>query len=157
MLLRGFLFSMRQNTFETLLGALIIIGAVFFAIKVYNSANLTPSNGIELKAEFSDVSGLSVGDDVFLAGIKIGQVTAQEIDEITYMARLTFRIKPNIVVPSDSSARIVAKSLLGGYVLEVSPGSNEEMMEQGDIIYDTLDPVSLTDLLGKFVFQNSNQ
>ena len=73
------------------------------------------------------------------------------------MARLTFRIKPNIVLPSDSSARIVAKSLLGGYVLEVSPGSNEEMMEQGDIIYDTLDPVSLTDLLGKFVFQNSNQ
>ena len=148
---------MRQNTVETLLGAVRILGAVFFAITVYNSANLTPSDGIELKAEFSDVSGLSVGDDVFLAGIKIGQVTAQEIDKITYIARLTFRINPDIELPSDSSARIVAKSLLGGYVLEVSPGSNEEMMEQGDIIYDTLDPVSLTDLLGKFVFQNSNQ
>ena len=148
---------MRQNTFETLLGAVIIIGAIFFAITVYNSANLTPSDGMELKAEFSDVSGLSVGDDVFLAGIKIGQVTAQEIDKITYSARLTFRIDPDIELPSDSSARIVAKSLLGGYVLEVSPGSNEEMMEPGHIIFDTLDPVSLTDLLGKFVFQNSNQ
>ena len=147
---------MRQNTFETLLGALIIIGALFFAITVYNSANLTPYHGVELKAEFSDVSGLSVGDDVFLAGIKIGQVTDQEIDKITYMARLTFRINPDIELPSDSSARIVAKSLLGGYVLELSPGSNEEMMKQGDIIYDTLDPVSLTDLLGKFIFQNSN-
>ena len=72
------------------------------------------------------------------------------------MARLTFRINPDIELPSDSSARIVAKSLLGGYVLELSPGSNEEMMKQGDIIYDTLDPVSLTDLLGKFIFQNSN-
>ena len=148
---------MRQNTFETLLGALIIIGAAFFAMKVYYSANLIPSDGKELKAEFSDVSGLSVGDDVFLAGIKIGQVTAQEIDKITYVARLTFRINPDIELPSDTSARIVAKSLLGGYVLELSPGSNAEIMEQGDIIYDTIDPVSLTDLLGKFVFQNSNQ
>ena len=148
---------MRQNTFETLLGALIIIGAAFFAMKVYNSANLMPPDGKELKAEFSDVSGLSVGDDVFLAGIKIGQVTAQEIDKITYMARLTFRINPDIELPSDTSARIVAKSLLGGYVLELSPGSNTEIMEQGDIIYDTIDPVSLTDLLGKFVFQNSNR
>ena len=73
------------------------------------------------------------------------------------MARLTFRIDPDIELPADSSASIVAKSLLGGYVLELSPGSDEEMMEQGDIIYDTFDPVSLTDLLGKFVFQNSNQ
>ena len=148
---------MRQNTFETLLGAIIILGAVFFALTVYNSANLTPSDGLELRAEFSDVSGLAVGDDVFLAGIKIGQVTSQEIDKMTYMARLTFRIDPDIELPADSSASIVAKSLLGGYVLELSPGSDEEMMEQGDIIYDTFDPVSLTDLLGKFVFQNSNK
>ena len=82
---------------------------------------------------------------------------SQEIDKITYVARLTFRINPDIELPSDTSARIVAKSLLGGYVLELSPGSNAEIMEQGDIIYDTIDPVSLTDLLGKFVFQNSNQ
>ena len=148
---------MRQNTLETILGAVIIIGAALFAFTVYNSANLTPSDGIELKAEFGDVSGLSAGDDVFLAGIKIGQVTSHEIDKITYLARLTFRINPDIELPSDTSARIVAKSLLGGYVLELSPGANDEMMQAGDIIYDTSDPVSLTDLLGKFVFQSASQ
>ena len=63
----------------------------------------------------------------------------------------------DIELRSDSSARIVASSLLGGYVLEISPGSNEEMMQDGDIIYDTTDPVSLTDLLGKFVFQSANK
>ncbi len=148
---------MRQNTLETILGAVIIIGAAFFAFTVYNSANLTPSDGIELKAEFGNVSGLSIGDEVFLAGIKIGHVTSQEIDRVTYTARLTFRINPDIELPSDTSARIVAKSLLGGYVLELLPGANDEMMHTGDIIYDTSDPVSLTDLLGKFVFQSANQ
>ena len=51
---------MRQNTLETLLGAIIIVGALLFAITVYNSANITSSEGIELKAEFGDVSGLSL-------------------------------------------------------------------------------------------------
>ena len=148
---------MRQNTLEILLGAIIIVGALLFAITVYNSANITSSEGIELKADFGDVSGLSKGDDVFLSGIKIGQVTSYEIDKKSYIARLSFRINPDIELPSDSSARIVASSLLGGYVLEISPGSNEEMMQDGDIIYDTIDPVSLTDLLGKFVFQSANK
>ena len=148
---------MRQNTLETLLGAIIIVGALLFAITIYNSANITPSEGIVLKAEFGDVSGLSKGDDVFLSGIKIGQVTSYEIDKKSYMARLSFRITPEIELPSDSSARIVASSLLGGYILEISPGSNEEMMQDGDIIYDTIDPVSLTDLLGKFVFQSAKK
>ncbi len=93
---------MRQNTLETILGVVIIIGAALFAFTVYNSANLTPSDGIELKADFGNVSGLSAGDDVFLAGIKIGQVTSHEIDKITYMARLTFRINPDIELPSDT-------------------------------------------------------
>ena len=148
---------MRQNTLETLLGAVIIIGAFIFAYTLYNSADLTPAGGIELQAEFSDVSGLSVGDDVFLAGIKIGQVSSYEIDKMTYLARLTFRVQPDMYLPSDTSARIVAKSLLGGYVLELSPGANEDMLKDGDVIYDTVDPVSLTDLLGKFVFQGANE
>ncbi|MBT5573836.1 MAG: MCE family protein [Alphaproteobacteria bacterium] len=148
---------MRQNTLETLLGAVIIIGAIIFAFTVYDSANLTPSDGMELKAEFGDVSGLSVGDDVFLAGIKIGQVTSYEIDKITYVARLSFRITPDIQLPSDTGARIVAKSLLGGYVLELSPGAEESMLQAGDIIYDTIDATSLTDLLGKFIFQSANE
>ena len=30
------------------------------------------------------------------------------------------------------------------------------MMQPGEVIYDTLDPVSLTDLLGKAVFSGGN-
>jgi hypothetical protein len=42
-------------------------------------------------------------------------------------------------------------------VLELSPGAEDTMLQAGDIIYDTSDPVSLTDLLGKFVFQSASQ
>ncbi|MEC7211222.1 MAG: hypothetical protein VXW25_04295, partial [Pseudomonadota bacterium] len=49
-----------------------------------------------------------------------------------------------------------AASLLGGNYLELIPGADEEMMQPGEVIYDTLDPVSLTDLLGKAVFSAGN-
>jgi len=61
-----------------------------------------------------------------------------------------------IQIPADSGARITAASLLGGNYLELMPGADEEMLQPGDIIYDTRDPVSLTDLLGKAVFAGGN-
>ena len=61
-------------------------------------------------------------------------------------------IEDGILLPDDSSARITASSLLGGNYLEIMPGFSDDMLGVGDVIYDTRDPVSLTDLLGKVVF-----
>ena len=42
--------------------------------------------------------------------------------------------------------------MLGGNYLELMPGSAIETLVAGSVIYDTRDPVSLNDLLGKVVF-----
>ena len=68
------------------------------------------------------------------------------------MARISMAIDPAIKLPNDSSARITAASLLGGNYLELMPGSALETIAEGAVLYDTRDPVSLTDLLGKAVF-----
>ena len=73
-------------------------------------------------------------------------------DPATYVARIVIALDPQIQIPADSSARITEASLLGGNYLELMPGADLEMMQPGDVIYDTRDPVSLTDLLGKAVF-----
>jgi phospholipid/cholesterol/gamma-HCH transport system substrate-binding protein len=93
-----------------------------------------------------------VGDDVRISGIKVGQIVRQELDPATYAARIVIALDPRIQVPADSSARITAASLLGGNYLELLPGAELDMLQPGDVIYDTRDPVSLTDLLGKAVF-----
>ena len=69
---------------------------------------------------------------------------------------MTLAIDEGILLPDDSSARITASSLLGGNYLEIMPGLSDEMLEVGDVIYDTRDPVSLTDLLGKVVFSQGS-
>ena len=143
---------MQRSMLETLMGAVVLLSAVAFLSLAYEAADLRGSDGYEIEAEFGATGGLSVGDDVRISGIKVGQIVRQELDPATYVARIVIALDPQIQIPADSSARITAASLLGGNYLELMPGADLEMLQPGDVIYDTRDPVRLTDLLGQAVF-----
>ena len=147
---------MQRNMLETVMGAIVLLTAVGFMSLAYEAANISGADGYELEAEFGATGGLSVGDDVRISGIKVGRIVRQDLDPITYAARIVISLDERIRVPADSSARITAASLLGGNYIELIPGADEEMMQPGEVIYDTRDPVSLTDLLGKAVFASAN-
>jgi len=147
---------MQRNMLETVMGAIVLLTAIGFMSLAYEAANIRGADGYELEAEFGATGGLSVGDDVRISGIKVGRIVRQDLDPITYAARIVMSLDERIRVPADSSARITAASLLGGNYLELIPGADEEMMQPGEVIYDTRDPVSLTDLLGKAVFASAN-
>jgi len=147
---------MQRNMLETVMGAIVLLMAAGFVSIAYEAANIRGADGYEIEAEFGATGGLSVGDDVRISGIKVGRIAGQELDPVTYAARIVISLDERIRIPADSSARITAASLLGGNYLELIPGADEEMMQPGEVIYDTLDPVSLTDLLGKAVFSAGN-
>jgi phospholipid/cholesterol/gamma-HCH transport system substrate-binding protein len=147
---------MHRNTMETVMGAVVLLAAVGFVALAYEAADVKGNGGYEIAAEFGSTGGLSVGDDVRISGIKVGQITAQQLDSITYVAKVSMAIDPTIKIPSDSSARITAASLLGGNYLELMPGAATDTLGAGAVIYDTRDPISLSDLLGKAVFSSDN-
>ena len=147
---------MHRNTLETVMGAIVLLAAAGFVTLAYDAADVKGSGGYEIAAEFGSTGGLSVGDDVRISGIKVGQITAQQLDPITYVAKVSMAIEPTIKIPSDSSARITAASLLGGNYLELMPGAATDTLAAGAVIYDTRDPISLSDLLGKAVFSSNN-
>ena len=147
---------MQRNMLEAVMGAIVLLTAVAFVSLAYEAANIRGTDGYELEAEFGATGGLSVGDDVRISGIKVGRISRQELDPVTYAARIVMSLDERIRIPADSSARITAASLLGGNYLELIPGADEDMMQPGEVIYDTHDPVSLTDLLGKAVFSAAN-
>ena len=147
---------MQRNMLETVMGAIVLLMAAGFVMLAYEAANIRGADGYEIEAEFGATGGLSVGDDVRISGIIVGRIARQELDPVTYAARIVMSLDNQIQIPADSSARITAASLLGGNYLELIPGADEEMMQPGEVIYDTLDPVSLTDLLGKAVFSGGN-
>ncbi len=143
---------MHRNTLETIMGGVVLLAAIGFLMLAYEAADLRDNEGYQIAAEFGSTGGLSIGDDVRVSGIKVGRITAQQLDPITFVAKISMAIDIAIKIPSDSSARITQASLLGGTYLELIPGAADEPLAAGAVIYDTRDPVSLNDLLGKAVF-----
>lgn len=143
---------MHRNTVETIMGAIVLLAAASFFAMAYEVANLKDNDGYDIIAEFGSTGGLAIGDDVRISGIKVGQITAQKLDPNTYIAKISMSIDPSVKIPTDSSARITAASLLGGNYLELMPGSATDTLAAGEVIYDTRDLVSISDLLGKAVF-----
>ncbi len=148
---------MQRNTLETLMGAIVLTAAAGFVMLVYEAADFQGDGGYEIIADFGSTGGLSVGDDVRISGIKVGRIIEQNLDPVTYSARIAMAIAPDVQIPADTSARITASSLLGGNYLELMPGADSEMLASGAVIYDTRDPVSISDLLGKMVFSSGNK
>jgi phospholipid/cholesterol/gamma-HCH transport system substrate-binding protein len=147
---------MHRNLIETLLGAVVLGVAGLFLAFAYTTADLGRTGGYEVEAEFTTIGGLKVGNDVRMAGIKIGSVVRQELDPQTYLARVTLSVDPSIELPADTSATIASEGLLGGNYVDLAPGGDPTMLKPGGRIQYTQDPVDMVQLLGKFIFSAGN-
>ena len=142
---------MKDNMLEIIVGSLVLLFAGAFVIFSISITGYQQKGRI-VNAEFGNVGGLKVGDDVMIAGIKVGEVSSNHLNNETYLAVIRLNLDKNIMVPEDSLARISSSSLLGGQYVEIIPGVSDNMLSESDTIYNTRDPVSLTDLLGQAVF-----
>ena len=142
---------MKENVLEILVGSIVLIFAFIFVIFSLSNTGFQ-QKGKFINAEFGNVAGLKVGDDVLIAGIKVGEVSSNTLDRKSYLAVVKLNLQDNIFIPEDSVAKISSASLLGGQYVEIIPGASDEMLKDDETIYNTRDPVSLIDLLGQAVF-----
>ena len=143
---------MRYSSLEILMGAIVLITAIFFLTLGMQSIDNNQKDGYNLSLIFGSSSGLKNGDDVKISGINVGKITELDLDQNDYNAKIYIKLNSEIKIPDDSQAKITSLSLLGGKFLDIIPGSSETYLKPGDVIYDTTDAVSFTDLLGKVIF-----
>ena len=148
---------MKRNLIETLMGAVVLVVAGVFVVLAYGAADVGAGGGYQLRADFNRVTGIAVGSDVRMSGIKIGQVADMSLDPQTYLATVTLTIDDTIRVPSDSSLAIATEGLLGGSYLDLTPGGEDTMLAAGGRIEYTQDAVDLVQLLGKAIFAGDGQ
>lgn len=148
---------MRYSPIEIVMGAMVLVVAVGFLILGMESINNNQKEGYNISLIFGSTSGLKNGDDVKISGINVGKITKLDLDVDDYNARVMVKLFDNIKIPDDSSARITSSSLLGGNYLDIVPGSSDTFLSPNDVIYDTSDPVSFTDMLGKIVFSGNKK
>lgn len=144
---------MKRNIVEALLGALVLIIAVFFFVYGTGKADVGDvSGGYIIKAQFTDIGTLNEGDDVKISGVKIGEIGAIGLDPVLYNAEVSMSIDPDVELPYDTSARISSEGLLGGTYLALDIGGDPEMLADGESIAITQSAQNLEQLLGKFIF-----
>ncbi|MDF3605513.1 outer membrane lipid asymmetry maintenance protein MlaD [Paracoccus sp. DMF-8] len=110
----------------------------------------------ELRAAFPDVSGIEVGTDVRIAGVKVGRVSAVDLDPATFLAEARLQVPADVALATDSAALIQSDGLLGGAYIELQPGGAPDNLAPGDEIEDVQGAVSLISLMMKFVDSRSD-
>lgn len=121
---------LQANLFETIISGLVILVAVAFAIFMNTETGTGHLGSYPLTIRMRDAAGLSVGTDVQIGGVKIGSVSALDIDPRTYTAVVTIRIRDDLSLPEDSRAA-VASTLMNDTYLAITPGHARRVLAPG--------------------------
>jgi phospholipid/cholesterol/gamma-HCH transport system substrate-binding protein len=143
---------MAENTSEVVAGAVVLAVAIGFLAYAGQSAGFSSGGDTyPLVASFRAVDGITVGTDVRLAGVKVGSITALDLNPTTFYADATVEIDKEIILPDDSAILVSSEGLLGGNYIEIVPGGSADVLAAGAEIEDTQGSVSLVTLLMRFV------
>ena len=143
---------MKTYSFEFIIGLIVILVAGWFLISVLLKSEEISNLGdvTEYSASFDDVSGISVGSDIKLAGVTIGRVKKLRLDSFSYTAEMVLEISSKIKLPSDSEIVITSESLFGGSYVSISPGGSDTFLKENEKFLYTQSSLSLNNLLQKF-------
>ncbi len=135
---------------ELTAGALAFFAAVVCFYLIGSGVVRKPAETYDVQARFNQTEGLVAGNDVRLAGIKIGRVADLRLDEY-YGVVATLTLPAKIRLPDDSGAAVQSTGLIGAKYVELTPGGSEDMLTDGSFIEFTQDSPNLQNLLDKVV------
>jgi phospholipid/cholesterol/gamma-HCH transport system substrate-binding protein len=144
----------KNNFYSPLIKLIIfaVITVIATATLGITIANSGAGGSNDFKAVFSDASLLNQGDDVRIAGVRVGQVTSVEVYDHD-KAMVGFSINRD-KLPDGVQAYIKFRNLTGlrYLALERGPGDNGAMLSKGSTISiaNTHPSVNLTDLFNGF-------
>lgn len=141
----------RDNFIEALVGLLVVLLAAWFVFFAWQRTGGEIRDSITVTALFPAANGVSVGTDVRVAGLKVGQVTGHRLDPQSYQAQLTLALDRDVRIPADSSAAITSEGLLGGNYIALLPGGSQTPLKNGDAILDTQGSVDMMGLVGSLI------
>ena len=122
-----------------------LLGVTFESLS--GSGALFKAKGYVLTARFDNLKGLLKGDDVLIAGVRIGTVTQTHL--VGGQAEVVLRIDPEVRIASDAVAMVAQSSLLGTNHLEVSVGSPDSPRLEPGTAIQTKNTVDMNEVIAK--------
>lgn len=142
---------LKDHVAEALAGLAVLAIALWFLLFALGRTGASGTDSYELKARFPNATGITVGSDVRVSGMKVGTVTAQSLDPASFQAVVTLSVDKAVSLPLDSSAAITSEGLLGGSFIALVPGGDPEKLAPGDEITDTQGATDLMGLIGSVI------
>ena len=147
---------MKKINTELVVGIFMIAGFLAF---VYLSTQMGEFSVFSLErnyrvvAEFDNVTGLKVGAGIEIAGVNIGKVSAITLGE-DGLARVTMLVNREVKITNDAIASIRTQGLIGDKYIKITQGADEEMLQDGEVIFDTESSIDIEELVSKYIFES---
>ncbi len=130
----------RKGSAETLVGLFLFLGlgVLGILVVVFGRVSTTFGKPYDLTVIFQNVSGLSSGADVLLAGAKVGYIgsTPQLLGD-SYRVAVKLKIQESIRIPRKSRFIVSSANLLGDKFIDVMPSADmdgSDAWQPGEII-----------------------
>jgi phospholipid/cholesterol/gamma-HCH transport system substrate-binding protein len=128
--------------------AFFAVCAMFTAYLAFTIGNIHLfEHTYKLTATFDDATGLLKDDNVKVAGVVVGKVTAVQIDQ--GRAKVAFKVKESVMVPTDSSVSIRWRNLIGQRYLYLYPGTASTVFKGGQTMSKTRSVVDVGELFNR--------
>jgi len=131
----------------------IVVTALATAILALSIASTGPNGTVGYHALFTDVTGLTVGSDVDIAGVRIGQVNQIRVVDRN-LALVSFSVEAGRPLPVSVTATIKYLNLVGQRYINLQQGAGpvDQALRPGATIpvAQTTPALNLTDLFNGF-------
>lgn len=143
-------------TTKLIVGLFALAGIVALAILSLRlgKIELFNHNGYVIYANFDNISGLKVGDQVEIAGVQVGKVISISLKD--YRAHVGLRINEGVHVDTDAIASIKTSGIIGDKYVSVSLGGGEHDLADGGVIRRTQSAFVLEDAIGQLINSNGS-
>lgn len=134
------------------LAVFVVVTTLATGLLAITIGNVTFGDKTTYKAVFSDVTGVTEGDDVRVAGVKVGSVSGVEIMDRT-KAMVEFEVQSTTRLTQATEATIRYRNLVGQRYISLTEGSGSAspLRENGTIPEDRTTPaLDLTVLFNGF-------
>ena len=121
-----------QRKTEIKVGLVVVVGIILFIwILTWAKSFSLSANDKIVKVKFKNVSGLEVGDEVAINGVKKGFVDDIKIHGDEVQVKLS--ISNDVSLKEDAVFRIAMLDLMGGKKVEIYPGLSEQIMDYSKV------------------------
>jgi phospholipid/cholesterol/gamma-HCH transport system substrate-binding protein len=145
----------QRRSYQIGTGLFILLGfaaLAYLATQTTSVANFQQGPSYTLKAQFTNVGQLKLRAPVKLAGVRIGSVSAIDLDPAKLQANVQLSVDNRFnELPDDSAAAIFTSGLLGDQYVSIQPGGSPTALKNGDEFVLTQSSIQLEDLIGKFL------